>query len=122
MTETQELSKEEQDYKNKFIDFLYWVALQNRGKADLRCSFMVADFTKENEQEVNTFLFSGEQTGFGDMVATVFSVVERELPIAREALIQDVVKCIDCLDEYAKRHQIREEDLQYCVCEDEMQD
>jgi len=121
MTETKELSKEEETYKNKFVDFLYWVALQNKGRANLRASFMVADFTKENEQEINTFLFSGEQTAFGDMVATVFAVLERELPAAREALIQDVVKCIDCLDDYAQRHQIKEEDLQYCVC-DEVQD
>lgn len=118
MTETQELSKEEETYKNKFIDFLYWVALQNKGKADLRTSFMVADFTKENEQEVNAFLFSGEKTAFGDMVSTVFSVVERELPLARQSLKEDIVKCLDCLDSYAERHQIREQDLQYCVCDE----
>jgi len=52
MTQTQELSKEEETYKEKFLDLLYYVALQNKGEADLTTSFLVAQFTEENKKEI----------------------------------------------------------------------
>ena len=106
----------EEEYRSNFLDMLYYLAVQYKGEVTTLTSFLVAEFVHENEQAAREFSVEKEDPNweptFAELVSIIFSVVERELPLARQNL--ETQTDLECIDKKAETQQITQQDLEDC--------
>jgi len=110
----------EEQYKNNFINFLYYLAIHDAGLTSEQKLIQVADFVFYNVDNVTKYTLESQDTYFGNKVGVVYDLISKEIPTARKNLEESKdVKCWDCLDYLATKNQVGQEDMLFCICKEE---
>ena len=109
----------EEQYKDAFVNFLYYIAIHDAGLTPEQKLIQISDFVYYNVDNVTKYTLEGQDTYFGNKVGVVYDLISKEISTARKNLEESKdVKCWDCLDYYATKNQVGQEDMKFCICEE----
>ena len=110
------MTRTEEEYRDAFLNFLYYLAIHNASLTQEQKLIHISDFVYYNVDEVTKYSIP-EDTFFGNKVGTIYEIIENEIPTARKNLEESKdVKCWSCLDFFAKKNEVNQEDMKFCIC------